>query len=206
MTGHAREAGFTLVEILVAVFAFSLMMGAGSMLLLSTLRSQSLVDAKLEQLGALEVATAHFRADFEASVPRVVSTGRISDRPRSMFGGAPDRDGVFLGLVRDGWTNLDAQEDRSELLSVEYKLVENNLVRRLYERADPTRRTPKYETVLLEGVERVELGFVDGGVSAPLWDFVVEAGIARLPDAVQVRIDFETGETLSQSFLVGGRT
>ena len=92
------------------------------------------------------------------------------------------------------------------MLSVEYKLVENNLVRRLYERADPTRRTPKYETVLLEGVERVELGFVDGGVSAPLWDFVVDAGIARLPDAVQVRIDFETGETLSQSFLVGGRT
>ena len=107
MTGHAREAGFTLVEILVAVFAFSLMMGAGSMLLLSTLRSQSLVDAKLEQLGALEVATAHFRADFEASVPRVVSTGRISDRPRSMFGGAPDRDGVFSALYAMGgriWT------------------------------------------------------------------------------------------------------
>ena len=134
MTDLSRESGFTLVEILVAVFAFSLMMAAGTGLLLTTLRGQELLDTKLGQLGKLELASAHLRADLGASVPRIISTGRISDAPRSLFGGRPDRDGVFLGLVRDGWTNLQAGEDRSEILSVEYRLVENTLIRRLYER------------------------------------------------------------------------
>lgn len=206
MIRHAPDAGFTLVEVLVAVIAFSLMMGAGSLLLISTLNGQRQVDDRLERLGQLEIVTAHLRADLGASVPRIVSTGRIADRPRSLFGGQPDRDGVFLGMVRDGWTNLDAVEERGELLSVEYLLVDQSLVRRLYERADPTRRTPKYETTLLEDVDRIEVAFVEAGVPAPLWELVLEAGVPRLPDAVRLRIEFGSGDTLTQSFLVGGRS
>lgn len=206
MMRASRESGFTLVEVLVAVFAFSLMMGAGSVLLLSTLNTQTLVEERLDRLGKLELLTAHLRADIGASIPRIVSTGRISDSPRSMFGGPPDRDGVILGMVRDGWTNRNAGEDRSELLSVEYRFVGDTLVRRIYERVDPTRRTPKYETVLIEGVDGIELEFLDAGQSAGIWDLVLEAGVPRLPDAVQIRIEFEQGQSLTQSFLVGGRT
>ena len=206
MTHRSSEAGFTLVEILVAIFAFSLMMGAGSFLLVTTLNAQDLVDQRLERLGELELASAHLRADLANSIPRIVSTGRISDRPRSLFGGEPDRDGVVLALVRDGWTNLDASEERSELLSVEYRLEDDQLVRRLYERVDPTRRTPRFETILLQGVDRVDLEFIAGGVSAPRWDLALEAGLPRLPDAVRVGIEFENGDVLRQSFLIGGRS
>ena len=206
MIQRSPESGFTLVEILVAIFAFSLMMGAGSVLLLSTLRSQAIVESRLDQLGKLELVTAHMRADLGASIPRIVSTGRIGAAPRSLFGGEPDRDGVFLGMVRDGWSNLDALEDRSELLSVEYRLVEGTLVRRLYERADPVRRTPRYETALLENVSDISLQFVDAGIPVSVWGLVQTASVPRLPDSVRFRIEFDNGEALTQSFLVGGRT
>lgn len=206
MIDHSKDAGFTLVEVLVAVFAFSLMMGAGGLLLVSTLRSQALVDDRLDRLDRLELVTSHLRADLGASVPRIVSTGRISDEPRSLFGGRPDRDGVVLGLVRNGWVNLEANEDRSEILSVEYRLVGNNFIRRLYERTDPVRRTPRYETVLLDDVDAVRLEFVAAGVSAPLWELAQPSGVPLLPDAVRVQIQFQSGEALVQSFLVGGRS
>lgn len=205
--GANAQSGFTLVETLVAVFALSLLMGAGGSVLLSTLEARSLVDERMERLGRLDVLTAHLRADLAGTLPRVVESALSAGRPQSFYGGPPDRDRVVLGLVREGWTNIEAGEDRSELATVFYRFENGGLARTLVTRPDSVRQTPEFETRLLEGVRDVKLRFTVNGVSSDSWELILDSeGRPALPEAISLDLIFITGEILSQSFLVGGRS
>ena len=204
MTKASPDSGFTLVETLMAVFALALLMSAGSALLLTTLNSNRLLDERLSQLAKLEVATAHLRADLSAVVPRVTRSARAFEDGKSFYGGLPDRESIVLGLVRSGWTNIANEADRGELLAVDYRYSNGELVRRIYQSPDRTRRTPVSETVLVDNLAGLEVAFTAGGVTSQEWELVLEAETPILPDAVTIVLEFETGETLSQNFLVGG--
>lgn len=206
MTGRARDAGFTLLETLMAVFILALLMSAGGVLLTSTLNTSRDVEARLEQLGKMEIATAHLRADLANSVPRVSrSTLRYEDG-KGFYGGKEGRDGVVLGLLRSGRANIDNLAARSQLLSVSYRYADGQLIRRVDESPDRTRQTPKYETVLMDGLQSVEILFENEGAASPQWELVLDEGVQLLPDAVTVIMTFETGEQLEQNFLVGAAT
>lgn len=202
---RSSEAGFTLIETLIAIFSLALLLSAGGVLLTSTLNSNRLIDERLDRLGTLEIASSHLRTDLAGAVPRLIETGTSGTQLLSFYGGEPDRNGVVLGLVRDGWSNPQGLEDRGELLPVEYRVQNGQLLRKIYERPDIGRRTPSHELLLVEGVRNVELNFIAGGVSADEWGLALDGGTPRLPDAVQFDIIFENGERLSQTFLIGGR-
>ncbi len=202
---RTNDAGFTLIEMLVAVFALALLMGAGGRVLLATLESKRLLDMRLERLQAMELVSAYLETDLANAVPRLIEGEFAGSGFQSFFGGQPNRERVILGLVHGGWTNLDAVEDRSELLVVEYRFDGGALVRRLLMRPDATRQTPKFDEVLIEGLETVTVRFSAGGGVSDQWDLVLDTDYPLLPDAVIFDLHFVTGETLSQSFLVGGR-
>ena len=205
MQTRPSEAGFTLIETLISIFSLALLLSAGGILLTSTLNSNRLVSEQLDRLGALEIASSHLRTDLAGAVPRLIETGTSRTQSLSFYGGEQDRNGVVLGLVRDGWSNPQGQEDRGELLPVEYRVQDGQLVRRIYERPDIARRTPSHDFLLVEGLRDVELSFIAGGVSADEWSLALDGQTPRLPDAVQFDMIFESGERLSQTFLVGGR-
>lgn len=202
----SSQSGFTLIETLVAIFALTLLMSAGGGVLISTLDSKRAADIRLERLGKLEVLTAHLRADLAGAVPRLVEGEFAGSGFQSFYGGAPDRFDTVLSMVRDGWTNLDESADRSELLGVEYRFSEGALMRRLTTRPDRTRQTPRFETVLIEGLASIRIEFSIDGVSSDSWALTSSAGLPLMPDSVSLGLTFENGETLSQSFLVGGRS
>lgn len=199
------ERGFTLIETLVAVFALALLMSAGGALLISTLNSQRAIDTRLERLDAIEIASAHLRADLAHTLPRVVETGLDTTGPQSLFGGEAGRDGLVLGLVRGGWINPGQTEDRGDLLALDYRVEGGALIRRVYQRPDRTRQTRQFDTALLTGLAEVDVNFIANDLVAERWELVLESGTPRLPEAVSVDFVFETGERLTQTFLVGGR-
>lgn len=204
MSPRRAELGFTLVETLLAVFSLALLMSAGGALLLSTLESSRVVDSRLERLNELEIATAHLRADLMEAVARQTRSARATDEGKSFFGGFPDRDGIVLGLVRSGWLNIENEADRSELLVVDYRYIDDKLIRRVHQAPDRTRSTPAYETVLMDGLTALEVRFEAGGVSSSKWELVIEEDLPVLPDAVTLEMSFSNGQRLSQSFLVAG--
>ncbi len=200
------ERGFTLVETLVAVFALALLMAAGSAMLLSALSGQEQLRGKGAEIAALDRATALMRSDLGNAIPRVADTGRAGEGERSLYGGRPDRDGIVLGLVRAGWTNIDAREDRSELLAVEYVLGEDGtLLRRAYRRPDRVRATPAEDMRLLDSLQALDLTFFGGGQPAAQWGLVPDSATVQMPDAVEIAMTFADGEVLVQRFPVGGR-
>ena len=203
MNTRTQEAGFTLVETLVAVFALALLMSAGGLLLISTLNTAQTVESRLQQLGKLEIATAYLRADLANSVPRLSRSVRPNENGKGFYGGLPDRDDVVLGLLRTGRSNIDNLAERSQLLAVSYRYVDGQLIRRIDENPDRARRTPRYETVLIDGLQDLEVLFDDESVQSTGWEQLVEEGVQILPDGVTVIMTFQTGERLVQSFLVG---
>ena len=93
--------------------------------------------------------------------------------------------------------------ERSQLLAVSYRYVDGQLIRRIDENPDRARRTPRYETVLIDGLQDLEVLFDDESVQSTGWEQLVEEGVQILPDGVTVIMTFQTGERLVQSFLVG---
>lgn len=205
MNARSDENGFTLIETLIAVFAIALLMSGGGTLLLSTIESGQVVQTKLERLNQLELMTAHLRSDVHNAVPRLARTGRVGEAARSFYGGRPDRDDVILGMVRTGWVNIENEADRSELLAVEYILDDEQLIRRIYTYPDRTRQTVMHDTVLADNVMDIDLTFRAGGFDSDLWELALVEGRPVMPETVSLEINFETEQTLTLRFFVGGR-
>ncbi|MEO0882950.1 MAG: type II secretion system protein GspJ [Pseudomonadota bacterium] len=199
------DAGFTLVETLIAVFALALLMGAGATMVLSSIRGQGELDVRHDQIAAIDRLNAHMRADLLQAVPRFVESGRAGEGAQSFYGGEIGRDNIFLGLVRDGWSNFEFEAPRSELLVVEYLFDDGKLIRRAVERPDRARRTPQTDTELLSDLIDMDIRFFAGGQPAEVWQAGLGGGQVIMPDAVELVLTFRNGEVLTQRFLVGGR-
>lgn len=95
------QAGFTLVEMLVALVIFALLAGAGVGILRSSVDTQAAVDSRLSELGRLGRLHALLSSDLAQAVQRPT---RSPQGQRPAFVGEPGQ----MEFVRGGWANLDA--------------------------------------------------------------------------------------------------
>lgn len=121
MTPLRNEAGFTLVEMLVALTIFALLAAAGVGLLRTSVDTQAAVEGRLVTLAGIGRAHAMFASDL----------GQLLDRPTRSGGGERP---AFLGdparmeFVRGGWSNLDGSP-RSDLQRVVWQAGNGALLR-----------------------------------------------------------------------------
>ncbi len=205
MTRPTAEAGFTLVETLVALFVVAFLALAGASLLVSTLQAGAQVDERAGALRALQVTRALMQDDFGALTRRAAIPPDGYPPARGLVGGGDTGEDALVVFIRNGWPELDGTGLRSDLMRVAYGLDSNRLVRRSWARPDATRSTPRVDQVLMQGVEAASIRFATGGEWFDTWQNPGEGDQARLPEAVEVTVEFESGETLVQRFLTGAR-
>lgn len=203
MIRSGNQSGFTLIEVLIAVFALALLLTAGGTMLTSALAGQAAVQASSDSLRQLQITRGHLSADINNALPRGTEILRFGTGQQSFFGGRANREGVILGLVRGGWTNVRKREARGDLVTVEYEVENGDLVRRVWLRPDRTRFTPSFEEAILSGVQDVDVTFFASGQPANEWDYVEINGTPLLPQTVTVSITLENGHMSVQKFLVG---
>lgn len=151
----SAEAGFTLVEMLVALVIFALLAGAGVGILRASIDSQAAVDQRLAEAGQIGRLHAVLASDLGQALDRP-SRGPGEERP-AFFG-----DSQAMGLVRAGWSNLD-DEQRSTLQRVEWRVEAGGLARIGHRRLDgPSEGQP---AILADRLSRVSLRYrrADGG-------------------------------------------
>lgn len=124
----AGEAGFTLVEMLVALVIFALLAGAGVGILRASIDTQGAVDSRLGEIAQLGRLQALLASDLGQALDRP-TRGPGEERP-SFDGG-----GRSMAFVRAGWSNLD-REARSNLQRVEWRVEANHLARIAHQRLD----------------------------------------------------------------------
>lgn len=194
-----QDAGFTIVELLVALLIFGMLAAAGVALLTFSVRAQETANLRLGELGGIRRASAMLNADFAQAAPRIARDESGDARPA--FRGGPGGDGVMVELVRGGWDNVDGSS-RSSLQKVEYVVAGGRLERRAWRYVDGAAALAP--ALLLEGVTNARLRYRDSeGGWRERWD---PARPTDLPRAVELTVDVARYGRLRQVFLVGAGT
>jgi general secretion pathway protein J len=195
----AYVAGFTLVEMLVALFIFGLLSAAGVAVMAYAADNRGVVHERMERLGEFQRARALLRADLGQAAVRRVRHGDGQSARRAFIDGRPGDTGPLLGLVRRGWSNPDA-DPRASLQYIEYRLADGRLERSSRPMLDGAAAgTPQ---VLLTGVRSASLRYRYRGAWISGWP----GGAEALPEAIAMDLELDRIGHVSQVFLLpGGR-
>jgi len=149
-----RSRGFTLFEMLIAVSIFALMgVVAFSGLSQMTRTGEAVAEAN-RRLSDLQFAVVYFTRDWSQVSPR-----KIRDQYGDEESNIVLTDGA-ISFTRSGWSNLLGYT-RSSLQRVQYLVIDNQLVRRHWPSLDQAAGTLPFQSVLLDGVEQMEVEFFD---------------------------------------------
>lgn len=187
----AATAGFTLVEVMVALMIFGLIASAGVALLAFSVRAQGVTTARLDDLGALARQSSLMAVDLAQAVDRPARDERGTRFPA--FVG----DAASMTFVRAGWSNIDA-EPRSTLQKVSYRFGDGALQRIAWPMVDGAAPLPA--ATALGNVAGVTMRYRIGGAWSERW---TGDGGAALPQAVELVIQQRDGLIVRQLFLVG---
>jgi general secretion pathway protein J len=188
-----RVAGFTLVEMLIALSIFGMLTAAGVTLLSVTARTQATSDRLLAEVGEIRRVGALLNADLALAATRLHRDG--DGRPQRAFaGGAGDTPGL-LAFVRHGWDRGDG----GTLQRVGYRLRDGRLERLSFRNVDGGGEA--VVVPLLDGVTALRLRYRDeDGAWLERWNHSDET---RLPEAIELVTRSRTQGTVRQLFLVG---
>ena len=187
-----RQAGFTLVELLVALLLFGMLSAASVGLLSFGVDARARTGQRLDETAALLRSRALLTADLAQAAPRRWRNGDGSAQAAFSSDGA-----ALLRLVRRGWRN-DGSQPRASLQRIDYRLVGSVLERRAWPMVDGAEPGPPQP--VLTGVRSARLRFHSQGEWRGAWQPV--AGDA-LPDAVELTVTTDSLPELRQMFLVG---
>lgn len=195
-----RVAGFTLVELLVALFAMALMAGLGWRALDAMIRAQAAADARARQVQALQGGIAQWIADLDALEPMPQASGlewdgRVLRLTRRAMAGHGD------GMVVVAWTARQGQWLRWQ----SPPLASRGEVSAAWQRAGlwarqsgEAERRGEVSVTPLAGWRLYY--FRDNAWSHPLSSDGVQTSAASpvvIPDGVRLELDLPPGEALS---------
>jgi general secretion pathway protein J len=189
-----KDAGFTLIEMMISLLIFGLLAAAGVSLLSFGVRAQAVAGKKLDDVAALYRLDGVLVADLAQALPRAVRDEGGAVRPA--FEGANGT--TLLRLVRGGWDNVDGAP-RASVQKVDYVLSENGSIDRVaYPMLDGAAPLPA--ATILTRVAAVSLRFRLAGAWADSWQGQPDT---PLPDAVEMTITRTDGTVYRELFLVG---
>jgi len=191
-------AGFTLLELLVALSIFALISAMAYGGLQTVMTQQQHTGARSERLADLQKAYRIMQRDLEQIVSRGIRN-EFGDRIGPVVGGS-GFDGVEFS--RAGYPN-PAGFLRSDIQRVAYVPDQDTLLRRTWRVLDRAQDTEADEQKLVESMSRFEMRFLDQGNEwQERWPPAAGLGVAvpELPVAVEVQLELDELGTLTWLF------
>lgn len=194
-----HERGFTLIEVLVALFITAII-GAIAYTGLSTGIEQKRANSRhAEQINEIAAFFTLLEKDLRHATPRAIRNEYEEFEP-ALSGGI----GVqpLLSFTRGGWANPTLQL-RSSFQRVSYALDEDVLSRAFYFDLDRTSETASLAAPVLTGVEDIQLRFLRtgdgtsntsglGGDWVEQWAVDTGGSVSvELPAAIEVRLELK---------------
>lgn len=172
--------GLTLIELLVAVFVFSVMAALAYTAIARLLDNTAFLEDRMARMRAIQVTMRFLESDLLQAVPRPVRdelgevlVGAIRSAATSPFA---------LELTRGGWTN-PAGLPRSTQQRLAYQLLDGELSRYHWTVLDRTFSNQPVRTVLLDEVDTIGFRYLlTDGDWADQWPPPGNAGTASAID------------------------
>lgn len=192
-------AGFTLLEVMVALAIFGLVAAAGVAVMAHAADSQGHLRGRLERLGEFQRARALLRADLSQAAVRLVRRADGSNTRHAFVGRRPGEAGPLFAFVRRGHENPGGLP-RASLEYVEYRIVDGRLERSARAAVDGAEPPPA--RVLLDGITAARVAYFGDG----RWNDGWLGGATSLPDAVELELELDAIGRVRQRFLLPGVT
>jgi general secretion pathway protein J len=154
-----RRAGFTLIEVVIAIFIAAIMFAIGYRTLSQALNDREALNTSQTRVNEIQRGMRIVAQDFAQIVARgardTQSNGEL--QPALL---ANNRDNVLLTFSRTGWSNPAGLQRPAEE-RVRYRFVDGSLVREHWVSMDPVLNTEPRQRVILTRVKSIEVRFLD---------------------------------------------
>jgi general secretion pathway protein J len=183
------SAGFTLLELLVALAIFSLLAVMSYNGLKIVLDQQAATEVQAEALAELQKVYLLLQRDVEQVVPRPIRDEYGDEQPALAGGDA-------LQLTRGGWSN-PAGRLRSSLQRVGYAFEDGQLVRYSWGVLDRAQDSEPQRQPLIGDIGEMTIRYLDGKNEwQERWPNPLASGddtavLTALPGAVEITLDHE---------------
>lgn len=203
-----RSAGFTLVELLVAMFITAIVFSLGYGAINQAVSNRAVIEQNQDRLIAVQGAIRTMVQDFTQLAPRPVRNPLGDGYQPAIFADA--RTAALVTFTRAGWTN-PAGIQRAALQRVRYVLADKQLKREYWSELDATLEPAPRSRVVLDKVKSVKLRFMDDGRNwrdqwppATLTVAPTPRDLRWRPIAVEVTLELEDWGTLTRLVEVAG--
>ncbi|MGB5247233.1 MAG: type II secretion system minor pseudopilin GspJ [Woeseia sp.] len=189
MTARRMQAGFTLIEVLVAIAIFAIMSALAYGALSQTISSSQTLGENMDRLKAVQRAIRMLDSDFMQLAARPIRKDLADNFSPALEADALS--GVALELTHGGWSNPTAAP-RGTQQRVAYLIEDETLIRYYWNVLDRSYTNEPIIMPLLDGVDSLQIRYLlDSGDWADRWPPAVsEAGLGlslrTRPRAVEV--------------------
>jgi general secretion pathway protein J len=153
---RSRQAGFTLIEVLVAMAVFGVLSALAYMTLGQTLSNSDMLTDRMDRLRAVQRTMTYLSTDLLQAAPRAIRSDLGASGPAliSDFGAE-----FALQLTHNGWPN-SAGVPRSTQQRSAYRIEDDELIRYHWNVLDRTVNNIPVATVLLDNIESLTFRFL----------------------------------------------
>ncbi|GAB3374791.1 type II secretion system minor pseudopilin GspJ [Spongiibacter taiwanensis] len=195
-----HRAGFTLVELLIAIGIMALLGTAASVMLNAAVNNEDAIGARQQALEEVALGLLTLRRDLEQLAPRIPRDVQ-GDPLAARIVGAQIGEDSEIEFVHDGRRILPGQTLLSSLERVRYEREDDALVRYSVAVADPTANTDWQRRVLIRDVKRFVVNFYSGDRWSPFWPPSSQVS-APQPAGIQITMDTEIWPDLRLNVLL----
>ena len=156
-----RRAGFTLIEVMIAMFIAAIMLALGYSAINQAAKDKDTLNVSQARITEIQRGMRVVAQDFAQIVARpardVTGTGQLM--PAVM---AANSDEFVVTFTRGGWSNpAGVQRPAEQRVRYRYSAADQSLIRQHWVSVDPALNTEPRERVLLTRVKSIELRFLD---------------------------------------------
>ena len=197
------QRGFTLVEVLIALFIFSLISVGATSALTSSLRGQTQMQERLDEISDLENMRALVRGDMASVILRTRREPYGNIEPYVMQSGGE----TLLDFTRTGRSN-PMGDPRGDLQRIAYLFQDGQFIRRSYSQVNPAPQSGHIDRILMSDIAEAKLQLVSYNsalsIESSLEGYALQIEKTdKVEGAIKLTLVLENEQTLTQYFEIG---
>lgn len=196
-----RSRGYTLIEVMVALFVFAIVASIIGAALQNTYRLRARLSSQDQTFKTITKMLLIMERDVEFMVNEPITNAAGNSQPSLVT--KVGRNSKTVTFSRGGYVRAPDEPNQSHLLRVQYVFRQGTLHRLTWPRMDRLTDQPDSDVVLASGIVNIDWQFIDDKRRRfSLWPPVAQME-NTLPRAVILNITFDNQKSLTRTWLLG---